>query len=304
MKILIADKEESSGLAIKRILEQEELDAEVCSNGNDVLEIIRKNRDIRVIILNRDLQGIDGITLCKELRKLNFARYLYIVIITEDNKNSIYDAMDAGADDYITKKLDKGLIAFRIKSGIRILDVEEKLFNSQKELIKYVKEDAQTALLNRRSFMDEAISQLERAFRETYQVSMIIVNLINFKDIDEKYDKQFVEKMLFETAGKLKNVCRPYDVVGRYSDAEFIFLLPNTDINNAKKIAKRLKSALSKKTYEVKGKTVRIDFSIGVSSISPDIGLKADQIENLARKTEIALNRAIEEGTNTIAVNS
>ena len=177
MKVLIADKEESSALAIKRILEQEGLDIEICVNGKNALEIIRNNRNFRIIIISRDLPGIDGITLCKELRRLNSVRYLYIVLITENNKHDIYDAMDAGADDYITRELDKGIIAFRILSGLRILNVEEKLYNSQKELIKYVKEDAQTSLLNKRSFMDEAIKQMERAFRETYQVSMILVTL-------------------------------------------------------------------------------------------------------------------------------
>ena len=121
-------------------------------------------------------------------------------------------------------------------------------------------------------------------------------------DIDDKYGKQFVERILYETASKVKNVCRPYDIIGRYSGEEFIFLLPNTSVDNAKKVAKRLKSALLKKVYEVKGEKIKLDLNIGISSISPDIGLKADQIENLTRKTEVALNRSKESGKNSIAV--
>lgn len=301
MKILIVDKDASSGLKIRQILEKEGLEVEICSDGKNALNIIRNNRAFRIVIIHQDLHGIDGITLCREIRRLHSLRYLYIVIIAEGRKG-IYEALDAGADDFITGDPDNEIVDLKIKSGIRILKAEEKLFNSQRELIKYVREDAQTSLLNKRSFMDEAVRQLERAFRETYQVSMIITDLGNFRNIEEVYGKQFAEKILFETAGKLKSQCRPYDIIGRFSGEEFIILLPNTDINAAKKIAKRIKSSISKKTYEAKGEILKLDLSIGISTISPDIGLKADQIEDLTQKAEIALNKSKKDGKNTIAV--
>jgi len=305
MKILIADDEKVSQLAIKRSLEKEKHRVEVCNNGKKAFEILKNDRDIRIVILARNLPELDGVTLCKVIRELNLFRYVYIIIILDEkNKKDLVEAMEAGADDYITKPFDNDLFLFRIKAGVRLLQTEDKLYKSQKELIKLVKEDPLTSLLNRRAFLDEAVRQIDRASRENQVVSTILVDIDEFNQINESYGNYIGDRILIEFANRLRFGCRPYDTIGRYGGEEFFVLLPNTKTSNAIKIARRLRSIISKKYYDIQGHSVKLTASFGVSFISPDIGLKDRQIDILVKKTEIALEKAKKEGTDKIALNT
>jgi two-component system, cell cycle response regulator len=304
MKILIADDEKVSQLAIKRTLEKEKFNIELCKNGKKALEIINNDKDVRIVILNLSLPDMDGLSLCREIRRLSLFRYIYVIVILSGNREEVREAMEAGADDYINTPFENDFFMFRIKAGVRLLDVEEKLSKSQKELMRLVKEDSLTTLLNRRAFLDEAVKQLDRASRENHPMSAVIVDIDDFKSINELYGNYIGDRILVEFANRLRFGCRPYDIIGRYSGEEFFVLLPNAKVNNAVKIAKRLRSIVSKKYYDVQGRSVKITASFGVSFIHPDVGLKDRQIDILIKKTEVALRKAKSEGYDKIALNA
>lgn len=304
MKILIADDEKVSQLALKRSLEKEKYTIELCRNGKKALEMIKDDKDIRIVILDPDLPDMDGLTLCREIRKMNSFRYIYIIIILSGSREELVAAMDAGADDYIALPFENDFFIFRIKTGMRLLEIEDRLHKSQKELMRLVKEDSMTTLLNRRAFIDEAVRQLDRASRENQPMSAIMVDIDDFKAINELYGNYIGDRILAEFANRLRFGCRPYDIIGRYSGEEFFVLLPNAKVNNAVKIAKRLRSILSKKYYDIQGRSIKITISFGVSFIIPDVGLKDRQIDFLIKKTEVALKKAKSDGYDKIALNA
>jgi two-component system, cell cycle response regulator len=304
MKVLIAIDEKVSQLAIKRALEKEKYKADVCNTGEKALEIFKKDKDIRVVILDPELPDMDGITLAKEIRRVSFSRYVYIIVLLSNDRINIYDVMQAGADDYIAEPFNDDIFNFRIKTGIRMLETEDKLVKSQKELLRLVKEDPLTTLLNRRAFLDEAVKQVDRASRENQPVSIIMVDIDEFSQINESYGNSLGDRVLVEFADRLRYGCRPYDIVGRYGGEEFFILLPNTKAANAVKIAKRLRSATTKKYYDMQGYNIKLTASFGVSFIVPDIGPKDRQIDELIKKSEIALDKAKSEGFDKIALNA
>ncbi len=304
MKILIVDDEKVSQLAIKRALEKEKYKVDICNTGEKALEVFKKDKDIRVMILDLGLPDMDGITLAREIRRVSFSRYVYILILLSDEKTNIYDVMQAGADDYIMEPFNDDIFTFRIKAGIRKLETEDKLVKAQKELIRLVKEDPLTALLNRRAFLDEAIKQVDRASRENQPVSIIMVDIDDFGQINESYGNNLGDRVLLEFADRLRFGCRPYDIIGRYGGEEFFVLLPNTKAANAIKVAKRLRSATTKKYYDLQGYNIKVTACFGVSYITPDIGPKDRQIDGLIKKSEIALNKAKAEGLDKIVLNA
>jgi diguanylate cyclase (GGDEF)-like protein len=303
MKILIADDEKVSQSALKKALEKEKYRVELCGNAEKAIELIKDDRDMRIVILDQNLPDMDGIALCREIRNLRHSRYIYVIINLSDNKN-LYDAMEAGADDYILQPFDSDIFILRIKAGLRFLETEDKLIKSQKELIRLVKEDPLTSLLNRRAFVDESVKQLDRAARENQPVSAILVDIDSYNQINESYGYHIGDRILTEFANRLRLGCRPYDTVGRYAGEEFIVILPNTKPVNAVKVARRLRSATSKKFYDIQGYSIKLTASFGVSYILPDVGLKEKQIEMLIKKTEAALNSAKSQGTDKIALNA
>ena len=304
MKILIADDEKVSQLALKRALEKNQFKTESCKNGKKALEILKEDKDVRIVILNLTLPDMDGLMLCREIKNLNVFRYVYVIVILSDNRKDLYAAMEAGADDYIAIPFEHDFFDFKMKTAVRLLEMEDRLYKSQKELMRLVKEDSLTTLLNRRSFLDEAVKQLDRASRENQVMSAIMVDIDDFKSINELYGNSICDRILIEFANRLRFGCRPYDIIGRYSGEEFFVLLPNAKISNAAKIAKRLRMILSKKYYDIQGRSIRITASFGVSFIVPDIGLKDRQIDTLLKKTEIALQKAKSEGYDKIVLNA
>ncbi|MFH0975436.1 MAG: diguanylate cyclase [Spirochaetota bacterium] len=304
MKILIADDEKFTQQLIKRSLEKENYEIELCKTGKKAFDIMQKDRDVRIVILNRTLPDMDGAALCMEIKRLNLFRYIYIIVILSENKQDIYDIMEAGADDYITAPFESEIFIYRIKAGIRLLEMEDKLYKSQKELMRLVKEDPLTTLLNRRAFLDEAVRQLDRASREGHPVSAILADIDDFKQVNESYGNYIGDRILVEFANRLRFGCRPYDTIGRYSGEEFFILLPNSKPNNAVKIAKRIRSIVTKKYYDIQGHSIKLTASLGVSFIVPDIGPKDKQIDILVKKTESALERARSEGADKIVLNT
>jgi len=304
MKILIAVEEKVSRLAIQRILENNGFDAEMCDDGEKALELVKKNRDFRIVVSDRSLPGIDGFNLCSDIRKLNLPRHVYFIIIVSDIKKDITEAINAGIDDYINHPFDNEVFTFKIKSGIRMLEIEDKLFKSQKELIKLVREDPLTTLLNRRSFIDESVRQRERASRENQEASLILVDIDDFTEINDMFGNQYGDSILVELGERLRYACRPYDTIGRYGGEEFIVFLANCKASNAAKISKRLKNAVSKKIYEIKNEKITLTASLGVCSVSPDVGSKSEQVDDMIKRAELALNKAKEQGKNKIVISN
>lgn len=304
MDVLVADDERISRVVIERTLKEEGYNVRSCKNGLEAYNLIKENI-FRIAVIDWVMPEMDGITLCKKIRKLKSQRYIYVIIITsKSKKQDIVKALDAGADDYISKPFNRDEFLSRIKVGVRLIETHDKLIKSQRELIKLVREDSLTTLLNRRAFLDESLNDIERAVREQSNVSAIIIDLDNFKSINEKYTNQTGDKLLYEIARRLKNSCRPYDKLGRYAGEEFIVLLPNTEIDQASKIAKRIRSAIKDKPFLMDGSQIQLTACLGVSMLMPKSKMKDSQLDELIKKTEVALNRAKQQGSNKIAVYS
>jgi len=99
------------------------------------------------------MPGIDGIELCSKIRKSDFPSYIYLIMITgKDESEGIIEALNAGADDYMTKPVNSEVLKGRLKVAIRMLDYElelsiknEQLTNNYELLKKYASEMQQLA---------------------------------------------------------------------------------------------------------------------------------------------------------------
>ncbi|MDY6934154.1 MAG: diguanylate cyclase [Spirochaetota bacterium] len=303
MKILIVEDDHFFQEAVKRDLESAGYNVLICNNGRDAIKII-KDQEVRVAIIDWIMPGMDGITLCKEIRGLHLYRYVYIIMLTSKRrKQDTIIALEAGADDFLTKPADKEELISRIKVGMRILELENRLILSQRELLKLAKEDPLTNLLNRRSFLDEALKELDRAIREGREISTVMVDIDDFKRINDTYGHQIGDEIIIEFARRLQSSCRTYDILGRYGGEEFLILLPQTKSSSAVKIAKRIRSVIKNKPFKIMGEGITVTASFGVSVLKPDGRSKDDQIDDLVKRTDIALYEAKKGGKNRVAVN-
>ncbi len=276
--------------------------AKICNQVSKVEKIINES-DSRLVIIDRNLSEIDGIVLCKQLRELNLRRYIYIIMITDDiREDDLKKIFSAGADDYLPNVHSKDELNIRITIGLRMLELEDKLNKTRKKLIKVARVDPLTGLLNRRSFMDEAINELERATREHRIVSVIMIEIDNFKKLVDKHGFEARDALLTELSVRLLSFCRSYDKVAHYGGGVFVLLLPNTRTKTASRITKRIQTELSGREFYLMGDNIKITACYGVSLLAPDLGLKDAQLSDLIKRTELSLKKAKSQGANKIAV--
>lgn len=126
-KVLIVDDDPLMLTLLSKLLNANGYESHVVNNGQAALDLLGQE-DIRLIITDLDMPGLDGEQLCKAIRARNFGRYIYIIMITgQTGDQSLVNAMQAGADDYISKPLNSVELKARLSASVRVLELEASL---------------------------------------------------------------------------------------------------------------------------------------------------------------------------------
>ena len=158
--------------------------------------------------------------------------------------------------------------------------------------------DGLTGVFNRRHFMSLAESEVRRSCRYGSPVSVIMLDLDFFKEVNDTFGHETGDRVLTGAAKCLERSLRGFDILGRYGGEEFIILLPETDIDTALVIAERLRLSLSAMKMTSGGSTIRVTASFGVAG-SPPMNRKLDVLIAAADR---ALYRAKSEGRNLVEI--
>jgi len=158
--------------------------------------------------------------------------------------------------------------------------------------------DSMTGLYNFRYFVETLRSEVDRALRYDEPLTCIMLDVDNFKTVNDVYGHQAGDLVLKELARSVSLSVRSSDIPARYGGDEFIIVCPNTGKSLALKIAGRLMKLFSKKAIRIptKNKTVKVTLSVGIAGI-PDDTTNMDELMKLADE---ALYRAKHEGKNRI----
>jgi serine phosphatase RsbU (regulator of sigma subunit) len=134
MRILIADDDDVSRLILGTTLRKLGHEVVTTENGFQALQAFAKEY-FPVLISDWLMPGMDGVTLCREVRKLPCENYTYIVLLTSlKGKTNFLEAMDAGADDFMTKPFDTDQLTGRIHVSGRILALQRRVAEGTREL--------------------------------------------------------------------------------------------------------------------------------------------------------------------------
>jgi len=182
---------------------------------------------------------------------------------------------------------------YRIEKRLR-----HRLYQLNEELKQKVGNlDTLTGLYNRKEMLAQLIRQQELVNRKTYNVSLALMDIDHFKDINDSYGHLAGDKLLAELGRYLGLSVRVYDSVFRYGGDEFLFLLPDADIHEASEILARLHSSIGQFEIEIgKDKTISITTSFGVAALEP-----GGDIENSIHLADQALYRSKHAGRNRVS---
>ena len=135
MKILIAEDELTTRMMVQVSLERWGYDVLDAKNGDEAVALFDRGEQPRIVILDWEMPGLDGLEVCEKLKDETFEQPPYIIMLTaRDNQKDIIDGFNAGADDYITKPFSSDELGARVRVAERLVRSQDMLAQSVDEL--------------------------------------------------------------------------------------------------------------------------------------------------------------------------
>jgi signal transduction histidine kinase len=136
MKILIAEDDPISQNLLDKMVQHEGYDTVLVNNGKSAWEKVKRDK-IDMVITDWLMPEMDGLQLCREIRRANLSRYVYVILLTSKGQvEDAVEALDAGADDYIRKPFNPDELKARILAGNRIIELEDKQKKANAQLLQ------------------------------------------------------------------------------------------------------------------------------------------------------------------------
>jgi len=296
VKILLAEDDLISRRLVEQVLESAGYEVLHVSEGDSAAAILCSEDGPRLALIDWMMPGMDGPTVCKEVRRKREDPYVYMILLTvKENKEDVIAGLEAGADDYLKKPVHPAELKARLRSGLRILELQDKLIRAREEMRFKASHDALTSLWNRGFVLELMHRELERARRERTYVAVLLCDLDHFKEVNDRYGHLAGDEVLRETARRLLASVRSYDAVGRYGGEEFIVILTGCDSARSMERAEQIRAAIADRPVRTDSGPISITTSIGVIT-SEDWGYLNG--EKFLREADAALYRAKAAGRN------
>jgi two-component system cell cycle response regulator len=300
VRILIADDEAMSRRLLQTTLERAGYEVLAVENGRQAADQICTTEGPRLALLDWVMPELDGPGVCREVRKQKDQSYVYMVLLTsKEAKEDVVAGLESGADDYLTKPFDPEELKARLRTGLRILDLENRLVEAREEMRFKASHDALTTLWNRAVILELLGRELSRSHREKATTVIILCDIDHFKAVNDSFGHLVGDEVLRETAKRLLASVRSYDFVGRYGGEEFLVVLNNCDPAFAFARAEEIRNTITQRPVQTSAGQVPVTMSLGLL-LSHEWGKLS--VEELLRETDSALYAAKRAGRNCVKV--
>ncbi len=209
------------------------------------------------------------------------------VSITRDNNTAYYQVVRSDLINRSNKPVGD-VITFYLITEIKELLVQ---------LEELATHDGLTGVNNRRHFLQLAEQELSRVNRYGSYFSVIILDLDNFKNINDEYGHLIGDEILKKVANTCLSTLRKSDIFGRFGGEEFVFLLPETNMTDGRFMAERVRKAIAGITFDELQLDIQVTASFGVASIGDQ---KSVKLKDMLRSADQALYRAKASGRNKV----
>jgi len=250
-------------------------------------------------VVDLDMQSFDGLRLCSQLRSLERTRQIPILVIVDpDDTRKMLRALEMGVNDYLARPIDQQELAARMETQLRRWRYTQKLRSHVSQTMEMAVTDPLTNLFNRRYMETQTAMLVDNATNRGKALSILALDVDFFKKVNDTYGHDVGDAVLKELAVRFKQNIRNLDLPCRVGGEEFVVVLPETHIEVGRKIAERLRRAVSGKPFDVpnQDKGLDITISVGLASLEGS----SDTQEQLFKRADQALYDAKEQGRNKV----
>jgi two-component system, cell cycle response regulator len=295
-RIMVIDGEDKVLSSIKVDLEQHiGYKVTTFQDAQNALDEL-KNETYDLVITDLEMPVFPGIKLIKEAKK-NSPESDLIVMTKFPSVETAVKCMKIGAADYIAKPFDKEYFNLIIRKTLYKRTLEKRA--AEREYYERISRiDGLTGLYNRNYFHNLMNSEISRAARYKHNFSLLMVDIDDFKKINDTYGHQVGDEVLKGLALLLNSFVRENDFVARYGGEEFAVILPQTAKEHGSMFGNRIVSGVASSKIKAISQDGRLTISAGLAGYPDD----ASTQKALIRKADESLYRAKRMGKNTLCV--
>jgi diguanylate cyclase (GGDEF)-like protein len=333
-RLLIVDDISDNRTILARRFERRGFDVVEANSGSAAIELITKE-SFDLVLLDVMMPGIDGIETLKRIRSQQSASALPVIMVTAKSESgNIVDALDVGANDYVTKPVDFAVALARVNAQIsrkraeqQVVVANEELRRANEDLERRIEErtsrlidanqrlkaeiadreelqaksqylafhDTLTGLGNRLLFKEQLEEALQDVSVKPHTLAVLFLDLDGFKAVNDTLGHSVGDLLLKSIAAKLRDILSLTDRIARLGGDEFAILqISATQPGSSIALAERIIEIVSQ-PWNIDGHDVTVGASVGIALAHPD----DMSTENLLKSADLAMYSAKSDGRGT-----
>jgi two-component system cell cycle response regulator len=286
MRVVLVDPSRTVLKLVGRLLEARGHEVRAFTDGQAALDCIRLDLSVGALITSAELNSMSGMELCWEARLLATCnRQIYVILMSSNqDRHTLIEALDSGADDYIGKPPIAEELYARLRAAERVATMHD-------ELIRLATTDPLTGVLNRRAFFERAREVCARADAGG-ALSAILFDIDHFKRVNDLYGHDVGDRAIRAVA---QAAASEELIVGRLGGEEFAALVDGQGLDRALALAERLRQNMASLKFDTSHGRLTLTCSFGVSEWEP-----GDTIDFMLKRADVALYAAKTGGRNRV----
>lgn len=296
-RVLIADDDRLSRRLLQTTLEKGGYEVVSVEDGISATRLLCQRDGPRLALLDWVMPGMDGLAVVRAVREQRDLPYVHMILLTSRrDKEDVIAGLESGADDYLTKPFHPPELRARLRTGERILLLEDRLVEAREEMRFKATHDALTSLWNRGMILDFLQREISRAARDRGNgVTIVLGDIDHFKQVNDSYGHSAGDAVLRQVAERLNASIRSYDAASRYGGEEFLVVLIGCPSRLAVGRAEHMRQIIQSQPFDTHAGPLTVTMSLGIAGTDDWAGLSA---EPLIHEADLALYRAKELGRN------
>ncbi len=262
--VLIAEDDPATRALLSMWLKRAGYEVATAADGQQAWKMIRADCP-DIVLADWFMPHMDGLTLCRSVRGEHPRHQVYLLVTTaRDEPDAMTQVMAAGADDFVTKPLDRHELMARIYHA-------EGALQHLRDQAQLADTDPLTNLLNRRTFCQACEREILRSERYDYPLSCILLDVDFFKQVNDTHGHAIGDQALCTIAEALQAVARATDSVGRLGGDEFCVLLPRRVKKTRSRSAHRIQETIAERRIPLEQSELELHVTLGVAGWKKDV---------------------------------
>jgi diguanylate cyclase (GGDEF)-like protein len=304
LEILVVEDDPSTRAAVRAAVRSLGHECRSAADGSEACRMLAE-RPADVVISDWEMPRMTGAELCRRIREMEDGRYTYFILMSGfHDRGHLLEGMAAGADDYQKKPIDLDELEARLVSAARVVALhrrlaerEDNLRRDSTQLWAASRTDALTGVGNRLRMEEELAAASSRAHRYGHRFSLAIIDVDQFKPFNDGLGHVAGDEALKQVAKALRRAVRAGDGIYRYGGEEFVVLLPEQSLADARCAIERVREEVLKQGIARPEKGQRLTVSAGVAELDQRIDAS---VEDWIARADAALYVAKTNGRNRV----